>query len=69
MSKWEKIFSDQLQHRVEIVKAVLSENGINSVIVNNKNSAFNNFGFFELQVEIDNILKAKKIIDDDIRFE
>lgn len=69
MSKWQKIFSDQLEHRVEIVKSVLADSGINSVIVNKKNSAFNNFGSFELQVERDNVLKAIKIINDDIRFE
>jgi hypothetical protein len=68
MSDWQKIYSDQLEHRVEIVKAVLDDNGINSVILNNKNSAFNNFGLFELKVERDNVLKALKIINDDIRF-
>lgn len=69
MSDWQKVFSDQLQHRVEIVRSVLHDSGINSVIINKKNSAFNNFGSFELQVERDNIIKALKIIDDDIRFE
>ncbi|MDH5475206.1 MAG: hypothetical protein OEX22_05895 [Cyclobacteriaceae bacterium] len=69
MSQWQKIYSDQLQHRAEIVRSVLFEKGINSVIVNNKNSAFNNFGSFEIKVERHNILKAIKIIDDDIRFE
>ncbi len=69
MSIWQRIFSDQLEHRVEIVKAVLGDNGIKSVILNKKNSAFNNFGMFELQVERDNVIKALKIINDDIRFE
>jgi hypothetical protein len=65
---WQKIFSDALEHRVHIVKDVLFDQGINSVIVNKKNSAYNNFGQFELQVEPDNVIKSIKIISDDISF-
>lgn len=66
--KWQNIFSDALEHRVQIVCDVLEDHGINSVIVNKKNSAFNNFGHFELQVAPDNVIRAIKIISDDISF-
>jgi hypothetical protein len=65
---WQKIYSDALEHRVHIVRDVLKDHGINSVIVNKKNSALNNFGLFELQVTPDNVIQAIKIITDDISF-
>lgn len=66
--KWQKVFSDELEYRVQIVSDVLNNHGINSVIVNKKNIALNNFGHFELQVIPDNVIKAIKIITDDISF-
>lgn len=66
--KWQKIYSDALEHRVHIVRDVLNDHGINSVIINKKNSAYNNFGLFELQVTPDNVIRAIKIITDDISF-
>ena len=69
MSSWQKVFSDNYEYRVSIVKSVLADMGINSVIVNKKNSAFNNFGHFELHVEPENVIRSIKIIKDDINFE
>ena len=66
--KWQKIFSDALEHRVQIVRDVLDDRGIKSVIINKKNTAYNNFGLFELQVTPDNVIRAIKIIADDISF-
>ena len=66
--KWQKVFSDASEHRVQIVSKVLEDRGINSVIVNKKNSAFNNFGDFELQVTPDNVIQAIRIITSDISF-
>ncbi len=66
--KWQKVFSNELEHRVQIVKDVLGNHGINSVIINKKNSAYNNFGHYELQVTPDNVIQAIKIISDDISF-
>ena len=67
--KWQKVFSDSLEHRIQIVSDVLFDHGIKSVIVNKKNSAFNNFGHFELKVAPDHVIRAIKIISDDISFE
>jgi len=65
---WQKVYSDSLEHRVHIVRDVLIDYGINSVIVNKKNTALNNFGLFELQVTPENVMRAIKIITDDISF-
>ena len=65
--KWNKVFfSDQL-YKVEIVKGVLEENGISSVIVNKKDSAYQ-LGVYEVQVYSEEVIRALKIINDDISF-
>jgi len=65
--KWQKIFSDALEYRVQIVHDVLDDHGIKSVVVNKQISA-HNLGLFELQVAPDNVIRAIKIIADDISF-
>ena len=68
MSKWQKVYQDNLEHRAEIVKAVLEDNEIPAVVINKKDSAYQ-LGHFEVLVDQDDIMKGKKIIEDDIRFE
>ncbi len=58
---WKKVYSNTLQHKVEIVQAVLKDQDIASVIMNKKDSAYL-FGEIELYVQADNVLKAKQII-------
>ena len=68
MSNWQKVYQDNLQHRAEIVKAVLEDHEIPAVVVSKKDSAYQ-FGHFEVLVDRDDIMKGMKIIEDDIRFE
>lgn len=68
MSNWQAIYSDEIAHRAEIVKDVLMENGIPAVLMNKKDSAYQ-FGICEVSVEKDNVIKAIKIIQDDIQFD
>ncbi|MFC2186602.1 hypothetical protein [Peijinzhouia sedimentorum] len=56
-------------HRAEIVKAVLEDSGLMPVVVNKQDSLYNNFGNYEVLVKTDEVLKAMKIITDDILFE
>lgn len=51
-----------MEHKVEIVQAVLKDAGIESVIMNKKDSAYL-FGELELYVQADDVLKAKQIIN------
>jgi hypothetical protein len=69
MENWQKVFSSGMLHRAEIVKAVLEDNGFMPVIVNKRDSLYNNFGNYEVLVKQDEVLKAMKIITDDILFE
>lgn len=59
---WQKIYSSSFEHKVEIVKAVLIDSEIDSVVVNKKDRAYN-FGEVELYVQGENVIKAKQIIN------
>lgn len=58
---WQMIYSSQLLYKVEIVKAVLENSDIESVIVNRKDSLYH-VGEIELYVKYDDVLRAKQII-------
>ncbi len=59
---WEKIYSSTFEHKIELVQAVLEDEGIVSVIINKKDSAYL-FGEIELYVRADDVLKAKQVIN------
>jgi hypothetical protein len=69
MSNWKTVYKSETEHRARIVNDVLEKAGIHSVIVNKRDSSYNNFGNFEVAVDPDNILEALKIISDEITFE
>jgi hypothetical protein len=61
-SDWTKVFSSQYIHQVEIIKALLEDNDIESVIMNKQDSSYF-FGEIDLYVSNDEIIRAKQIID------
>lgn len=61
---WQKIYSSQYEHKVGILKALLDDAGIDSVIVNKKDS-FYLFGEIELYVNADHVIRAKRIINEE----
>lgn len=67
MGNWQKVFSDKNEYRAEIVIAVLQESGLKPVLVNKKDAAYQ-FGHFEVLVSPDQVLRAIKIIENDIEF-
>lgn len=68
MDNWQKIYTDAKQHRAEIVQAVLADSGLHPVIVNKQDGAYR-FGNYEVHVPADDVIRAIKIIKDDIKFE
>lgn len=68
MAKWQKVFITDVAHRAEIVKGVLEDFGITAVILNKKDSSYNNFGNHEVLVLPDDVIRAKRIIQNDIDF-
>jgi hypothetical protein len=69
MAEWQKIYENTIQHRAAIVKGVLEEQGIASVVVPKKDSAYQLFGHFEVLVAPDDVIRAIKIVTEDIKFE
>lgn len=59
---WVKIYAHSQHYNVGLVKAVLFDNGIDSVIVNKKDNAYL-FGEVELYTHVDNAFEAKQIIE------
>lgn len=59
---WISVYSSKFIYKVEIVKAVLSNNNIKSVIVNKQDSSYL-FGDIELHVHPDDALRAMQIIE------
>jgi hypothetical protein len=68
MKNWKKVFEDSSPVRAEIVKGVLEDNGIKAVIVNKKESVYQIFGKYEVMVPVSNVLKALKIVKNEISF-
>ena len=68
MGPWQKIFSTELQHRAEIVKEMLGAKGIAGIVVNKRDTAYNNFGMYEVHVQGDNVIKSLRVIED-VKFE
>ena len=60
---WEPVYSSDKLHLVEIVKAVLTENGIQSFEVNKKDSTYITIGYVELYVKSKDVVLAKFLIE------
>jgi hypothetical protein len=58
---WEKVFSTSAAYRAEIMKALLEEEDIVSVIVNKQDRSYLIFGEIEVYVKSEDVLKAKLI--------
>ena len=60
---WKKVYFSGDQFKVMIARDILEENGINSVIMNQKDSSYNSFGDVELYIEEQNEEEALRILD------
>jgi hypothetical protein len=60
---WERIYTSDKIHLVEIVKAVLLENGIQSFMVDKKDSTYITIGEIELYVKNKDVVLSKFLID------
>ena len=67
MVEWQKVYQDPQQYRAEIVKDILVDHDLDPVLVDKKDSAYQ-FGHFEIHVAADHVMRALKIIDEEIKF-
>ena len=68
MSNWQSVFTTDQVYQADIVKGVLADRGIRAVVVNKQDTVYK-FGHIEVNVDRDSVLKAIKIIKEEIRWE
>jgi hypothetical protein len=68
MKNWTKVFEDQNQIRVEIVKGVLEDKGVVAFVLNKKESVYQMIGTYEVLVPTDQTLYALQLIQHEITF-
>ena len=68
MKNWTKVFEDQNQIRVEIVKGVLEDKGVVALVLNKKESVYQVIGTYEVLVPTDQTLYALQLIQHEITF-
>ncbi len=56
------VYSTNQIYLAEIAKQILADNGMNSIIINKKDSSYNDFGDIELYVNRDFVIEAKALI-------
>ena len=59
--QWEKVYATNAEYQAEILKALLEEENIVSIVVNKQDSSYLSFGDVEVYVKSEDILKAKQI--------
>ena len=67
MSSWQTVFQTSVEHRAEMVKDILQDHGLRAVVVNLKDSAYH-LGVLDVRVKPDSVLRAIKLIDEEIKF-
>ncbi len=68
MTKWKSVYKVGLEHRATIVRDVLVDRDIEAMIMVKKDST-HGFGYLEVQVPVDKVILAIKIIEEEIHFE
>ena len=67
MQNWTKVFESAMNYQVEIVADILESHGLSPVIINKKET-YTQLGVYEVMVSKDEIMRALKIIQDEIHF-
>ena len=68
MSKWQSVYKSRLLYKAEIVKGILTEKGLNPILIDKQDSAYK-IGYFEVMVNPEEVLNAIKIIENEINIE
>jgi len=69
MKDWSVVYESKDISRAEIVKGVLMESGISAVVINKSDSSLPlSHGQLEVLVPCEMVLKAVKIVNDEIAF-
>ena len=69
MENWKKVYSTDNGIRAELVRGVLEDREIPAIIINKRDSQYNDFGEQEVYVHREHVLVAIKIIKHELQFE
>jgi hypothetical protein len=59
---WKLVFLTRLEHQAAIAQSILNDKGIQSVILNRKDSAYQSFGDIEVFVEEQDEVQAIELL-------
>lgn len=62
MNNWISVFETEQLYQAEMVKDILQENGIEAVVLNQKDSSYNTFGEIKVMVRQEEKTQAEEII-------
>jgi hypothetical protein len=68
MKNWKTIYKTDKLYQAQIVKDYLQDKELQPIIVDKKDSAYQ-LGFYEIVVTVNEVMRAIKLIEDDIKFE
>ena len=68
MSSWQTVYQRASPHKTEIVKDVLINAGLNAIVFNKQDHAYK-FGSIDVMVDPDSVMRAIKIIEEEIKFD
>ncbi|MEZ4936550.1 MAG: hypothetical protein R2799_03055 [Crocinitomicaceae bacterium] len=65
MEGWTQVYITTSNALANIKKHILEEKGISVIVLNQKDSLYNNFGDIKLYVKPENAIRAIRIIEED----
>lgn len=68
MKNWKTVYKTDKLYQAQIVKDYLQDKELQPIIVDKKDSAYQ-LGYYEIVVTVDEVMRAIKLIEDDIKFE
>jgi hypothetical protein len=68
MKNWKTVYRTDKLYRANIIKDYLQDCELQPIIVDKKDSAYQ-LGYYEIVVAVDEVMRAIKLIEDDIKFE
>ncbi|MGJ3236927.1 hypothetical protein [Marivirga sp.] len=68
MRNWKTVFKTDKLYQAQIVKDYLQDKELHAIIVDKKDSAYL-LGYYEIAVTVEEVMRAIKLIEDDIKFE
>jgi len=69
MNNWIIVFESKQEYKATIVQDVLADRNFDPVIVNKKDTAYSIFGQYEVHVAPVHAVRARRVVENEIKFE